>query len=88
MYHGHVPPASFSDPAMPRASPQSILEAWERLDHRYLLNELLADVVNLARAFPNANIIAGHVGGPLGYGPYSGKKDEAFATWKALDVHP
>jgi L-fuconolactonase len=22
-----------------------------------------------------------HVGGPLGYGPYAGKKDEVFATW-------
>lgn len=24
-----------------------------------------------------------HMGGPLGYGPYAGKKDEVFATWKA-----
>jgi predicted TIM-barrel fold metal-dependent hydrolase len=43
----------------------------------------LADMVDLARAFPQATIIAGHVGGPLGYGPYTGKKDEVFATWKA-----
>ena len=43
----------------------------------------LADMVDLARAFPRATIIAGHVGGPLGYGPYTGKKDEVFATWKA-----
>lgn len=43
----------------------------------------LADVIALARAFPSANIIAGHVGGPLGYGPYAGKRDEVFAAWKA-----
>ena len=43
----------------------------------------LADMVDLARAFPQATIIAGHVGGPLGYGPYTGKRDEVFATWKA-----
>ena len=43
----------------------------------------LADAVELARAFPAANIIVGHVGGPLGYGPYAGKRDEVFATWKA-----
>jgi predicted TIM-barrel fold metal-dependent hydrolase len=43
----------------------------------------LADVVELARTFPDANIIVGHVGGPLGYGPYTGKRDEVFALWKA-----
>lgn len=42
----------------------------------------LGDVVDLARAFPDANIIMGHVGGPLGYGPYAGKRDEVFAAWK------
>jgi L-fuconolactonase len=24
-----------------------------------------------------------HCGGPLGYGPYEGKRDEVFRTWKA-----
>ena len=33
----------------------------------------LADVIDLARAFPGTNIIMGHVGGVLGYGPYAGK---------------
>jgi predicted TIM-barrel fold metal-dependent hydrolase len=42
----------------------------------------LGDVVELARAFPQASIIVGHVGGPLGYGPYAGKRDEVFKTWK------
>ncbi len=36
-----------------------------------------------ARAFPNAGIVMCHMGGPLGYGAYAGKKDEVFATWKA-----
>ena len=43
----------------------------------------LADTVDLARAFPQANIIVGHVGGPLGYGPYAGKRDEVLTLWKA-----
>jgi predicted TIM-barrel fold metal-dependent hydrolase len=43
----------------------------------------LADVVDLARACPDARIIMGHVGGPLGYGPYAGKGNEVFASWKA-----
>ena len=43
----------------------------------------LADTVDLARAFLHATIIVGHVGGPLGYGPYTGKRDEVFASWKS-----
>jgi len=42
----------------------------------------IAEVTALARAFPDANIILCHMGGPLGYGPYAGKKDEVFAAWK------
>ena len=52
------------------------LDAW-------LLHPQLADVVDLARAMPAANIIMGHCGGPLGYGRYLGKRDEVFANWKA-----
>jgi len=52
------------------------LDAW-------VFHPQLADVVDLARAFPNANIISGHCGGPLGYGVYAGKKNEVFTTWKA-----
>src|ERR1700682_1808196 len=43
----------------------------------------IAEVVDLARAFPQANIILCHMGGPLGYGPYAGRQKEVFATWKA-----
>ena len=42
----------------------------------------LADVIDLARAYPSTNIIVGHVGGVLGYGPYAGKRDEVYAAWK------
>ena len=51
------------------------LDAW-------VFHPQLADAVDLAHAFPDANIIVGHVGGPLGYGPYTGKRDEVFAAWK------
>jgi predicted TIM-barrel fold metal-dependent hydrolase len=43
----------------------------------------LSDVVDLARAFPQATIVLNHVGGPIGIGPYAGKRDEAFAAWRA-----
>ena len=52
------------------------LDAW-------VFHPQLADAVDLARAFPRANFIVGHVGGPLGYGPYAGKRDAVFAAWKA-----
>ena len=43
----------------------------------------IPDITDLARAFPNSNIIMGHCGGPLGYGRYTGKGNEVFANWKA-----
>jgi len=49
----------------------------------WLYHPQLPDIIDLARAFPDANIIMGHCGCPLGYGPYAGRKDEVFATWKA-----
>jgi predicted TIM-barrel fold metal-dependent hydrolase len=48
----------------------------------WLYHPQLADVVDLARAFPATPIVMGHVGGVLGYGPYAGKRDEVFADWK------
>ena len=51
------------------------LDAW-------VFHPQLDDIVDLARAHPDARIIVGHVGGPLGYGPYAGKRDEVYATWK------
>jgi predicted TIM-barrel fold metal-dependent hydrolase len=51
------------------------LDAW-------VFHTQLADVIGLARAFPGTNIIMGHVGGVLGYGPYAGRRDEIFASWK------
>jgi L-fuconolactonase len=48
----------------------------------WLYHPQLADVIDLARAFPATPIIMGHVGGVLGYGPYAGKRDEVLAGWK------
>jgi predicted TIM-barrel fold metal-dependent hydrolase len=48
----------------------------------WLYHPQLADVIELARAFPATPIVMGHVGGFLGYGPYAGKRDAEFAAWK------
>jgi L-fuconolactonase len=41
----------------------------------------LGDVVDLARAFPQTPICLNHVGGAIGLGRYTGKRDEVFAAW-------
>ncbi len=42
----------------------------------------LPELVELARAFPETTIIANHLGGPLGIGPYAGRKEELFTEWQ------
>jgi predicted TIM-barrel fold metal-dependent hydrolase len=42
----------------------------------------IADLTQLARAFPNTTIIFNHLGGPIGIGPYAGRRDEVFRAWK------
>jgi L-fuconolactonase len=42
-----------------------------------------ADLIDLARACPHANIIMNHTGMPLGYGPFAGKEREVYAQWRA-----
>jgi len=48
----------------------------------WLYHTQIPDVVELARAFPQAPIVLDHAGGPLGVGPYAGRRDEVFALWR------
>jgi predicted TIM-barrel fold metal-dependent hydrolase len=48
----------------------------------WLYHPQIPDLVSLARAFPEQPVVLDHVGGPLGLGWYSGKRDEIFAGWK------
>ncbi len=50
-------------------------EAW-------LYHEQIPELTDLARTFPGTTIVLDHFGGPLGVGPYAGRQDEVFATWK------
>ncbi|MGF7172987.1 amidohydrolase family protein [Azospirillum doebereinerae] len=49
----------------------------------WVYHHQLGDVADLAAAFPETTIILDHVGGPIGIGPYAGRRDEVFAQWKA-----
>ncbi|MFL5333885.1 MAG: amidohydrolase family protein [Geminicoccaceae bacterium] len=42
----------------------------------------LPEVAVLARAVPELTIIIDHVGGPLGVGPFAGRRAEVFPVWK------
>jgi len=42
------------------------------------------DLLDLARAVPEANIVLNHTAMPLGYGPYAGKLDEVAKVWRRL----
>ena len=49
----------------------------------YAFHTQLAEVADLARAFPDTAIILNHIGGPLGAGPYARMRDEVFTGWSA-----
>ena len=42
----------------------------------------IPELTQLARAFPDTTIVLDHFGGPLGIGPYSGRRREVFKQWK------
>ncbi|MDA0663291.1 MAG: amidohydrolase family protein, partial [Proteobacteria bacterium] len=42
----------------------------------------IPELTDLARAFPDTTIIFNHFGGPLGIGPYAGRRDEIFMAWQ------
>ncbi len=50
-------------------------EAWQ-------YHPQLRSVTDLAKAFPDTTIILNHFGGPLGIGPYKGRRAEIFSQWK------
>ncbi|MFT5449751.1 MAG: putative TIM-barrel fold metal-dependent hydrolase [Gammaproteobacteria bacterium] len=48
----------------------------------WMYHTQLDELVDIARAMPAVNIIMNHVGGPIGIGPYAGKRDEVFTHWR------
>jgi predicted TIM-barrel fold metal-dependent hydrolase len=58
------------------AASNLVLDLW-------LYHSQLADLVAMASACPRTTIVLNHLGGPLGSGPYAGKRDEVFADWRS-----
>jgi predicted TIM-barrel fold metal-dependent hydrolase len=49
----------------------------------WMYHTQLDELVDLARACPETQIVLDHVGGPIGLGPYAGKRDEVFTAWSS-----
>ncbi|HET7340267.1 MAG TPA: amidohydrolase family protein [Methylomirabilota bacterium] len=49
----------------------------------WLYHPQIAELTALARAFPDTTIVLDHFGGPLGIGPYQGRRAEVFAAWRS-----
>jgi L-fuconolactonase len=49
----------------------------------WLYHTQIDQLVDLARAFPGVPMVLNHVGGPLGVGPWRGKRDEVYRDWRA-----
>jgi len=48
----------------------------------WMYHPQIPELTDLARAFPDTVIIFDHFGGPLGIGPYEGRREEIFAQWR------
>ena len=48
----------------------------------WLYHTQIPELVDLARSFPHQPIVLDHFGGPLGIGPYEGRRAEIFERWK------
>jgi L-fuconolactonase len=49
----------------------------------FIYHTQLAELTSFARACPDVPIIANHIGGAIGIGPYASVKDAVFADWRA-----
>ena len=48
----------------------------------FILEPQLPELIDLAQAFPDTQIVLEHVGGPVGVGRYSGQREARFPIWR------
>jgi predicted TIM-barrel fold metal-dependent hydrolase len=49
----------------------------------WLFHPQIGELADLARAFPDTQIVLDHCGGPAGTGQYANRREEIFTIWKA-----
>ncbi|WP_038366248.1 amidohydrolase family protein [Bosea sp. UNC402CLCol] len=88
----HSDPAIASNPVPPEEGVMrdpAFAAGVRQLAHRGLVLDIWAyhtqldEVAALADACPETKIVLDHCGGPLGAGPYRGRRNEVFAQWSA-----
>jgi predicted TIM-barrel fold metal-dependent hydrolase len=74
------PPGLLYDPEHRRG----ILELTKRalVFDAWMYHTQLADLTDLAHAMPDTAIVLNHQGGPIGIGPYEGRRQEVFEDWR------
>ena len=78
---------SHSKPPPHMLTLEKFREGFQRLRHydlsfdAWLFHSQLGELQDLAERNPETRIILNHVGGPLGIGPYEGKRAEVFEAW-------
>ena len=79
---------SHTNPPAGLLSDRTFREGFARLSklslgfEAWLYHPQIAELTELARAFPETTIVLDHFGGPLGIGPYAGQREPIFAQWK------
>ncbi|MBW2282628.1 MAG: amidohydrolase family protein, partial [Deltaproteobacteria bacterium] len=48
----------------------------------WMFHTQITELTDLARAVPDVPIVLDHVGGPLGIGPFTGKRADVYAAWQ------
>ena len=91
-YH---PDPAVGYPAIPRYAQGNVIKSDAFLEGARCLAELglvldlwgfhtqLGDMADFATKCPELPILINHCGGPLGIGPYAGRREEVFADWAA-----
>lgn len=81
---GVLPPAPpahlFNDPSFRTGFAH--LADFDLVFDSWVFHPQLGELTALADAFPATPIVVNHAGGPVGIGPYSGRRSEVFAAWK------
>ncbi len=75
-----VPAHLLLDPAFRRG--YAYLRTYGLTFEGWVYHTQIAELTDLAKAFPDTTIIFNHLGGPIGVGAFTGRRDEVFAGWK------
>lgn len=78
--HTNPPPGLLGDPAF-RAGLACLPRFGLSFD-AWLYHTQFGELTDLARVFPELPIVLNHMGGPLGIGPYAGRREQVFAEWR------